>query len=132
VCGFERPVCYRDGLLVAIFFPSLLRHILRICKNFNELTCKRFNLPLCPFDGMNGQLHAPAVLFPWKAPPYSVQTDTRLCGPQSRSGGFGDETNVLSNHDSSVVKSMSLSYRLRYAGSKRIRVLRNCRARRVI
>ena len=45
---------------------------------------------------MSGRLHAQAVLSPGKAPPPPVQTGTRLCGPHSRSGRFGDETNVLS------------------------------------
>lgn len=53
-------------------------------------------MPLCALDGLSGQPHAPAVLSPWGTPsPPLVQTDTRLYGPQSRSGRFGDETNVV-------------------------------------
>jgi hypothetical protein len=41
--------------------------------------------------GVSGQLHAPVALSPSKEPRYSLDG---LGGPQSRSGRYGEETNL--------------------------------------
>jgi hypothetical protein len=65
---------------------------------------------------MSGQLHAPIALPLWKEPQYPM--DRRLGGPQSLSGGHGEEKIVdptgTQTPTSSVVQPVSQSlYRLR-------------------
>jgi hypothetical protein len=60
---------------------------------------------------VSDQLHAPAVLSPWKIPRYPL--DRRLGGHQSRSGRFGEEK-IL---DPTGIRTPT--YKYKYYGRKR-------------
>jgi hypothetical protein len=59
---------------------------------------------------VNGQLHAPAALPPWKSPRYPL--DRRLGGPQSRFGSGGEKKNSqpLSKIGPTIIQPVAQRY----------------------